>query len=141
MAKQKVRKSSAYSGGKKLNMKLIEKEMHYFLSLFKYIKNKKQREALIDNITNGQLKTAKHLVKCFLNHKINVKPEEMEKLKRAKRWLYGLSDNRVDDKVKKKILKQKGGVLLGPLIGALAPALIEPVIKPVMGIVGKVLGG
>ena len=121
-------------GGRKINVKMIKRHMPYLLTILKNIKNKKQKDGLIDNITTSQLNTVKHLVQCFLNHKIHVAPDKLKKLKRDRRFLYVLAKN-YPAVFKKKVLKQKGGIL-GPLLGALGPALIQPAI----GVVGKVLG-
>ena len=113
------------------NVKLLEAELPYLVTLSKIIKNRNQKNAMIDNITPRQLATVKHLVKCFLDHKIKLPSSEMIKLKRDKRYLYGIASNRINSDLKKKILKQKGG-FLGSIIGAVIPTVV--------GAVGKIFG-
>ena len=127
-------------GGRNIDMDRIKKHLPYFVALLKYVKNKKQKNALIDEMTNSQLKTVKHMVQCFLNHKIQVPEKDLKSMKRDKSYLYGLVRNDVAPYlkkkiIKKKIVKQKGG-FLGALIGAIAPAVIGPVVKGL----GKIFG-
>lgn len=91
--------------------------------------DKKQRHAVIDTMNNGQMKAVGTLVKSFLNNKIPVNDKALKKLKKDRKYLYGLINKKSTNSNKKKILKQKGGAIIAPILGALLPALVGPIAK------------
>ena len=92
------------------------------------IKDKGQKDALINKITKKQLGSVRTIVNKFLSGKINVKPRDMKKLEKEKNLLYGLARPEIPVDKKKEILKQKGGFLLAPLLASLAGPLVKPVV-------------
>ncbi len=128
---------SGSRGGKCIDKDTLDKHFHYFYALWKGLKQKQQRDALIDVITPGQMACIKKVINTFLQGKVDLPEEELKKLKRDKKFLYSVVSPKTTDVIKKKVLKMKGGAIMLPLLGALLPGLLEPVAKAVIAPVAK----
>jgi len=110
----------------------LEKQIPVFHMISKANRNEPQRNAFIDNMNSSQMKGVQNLMGCFLNKKIELAPHTVKRLKRDSKYFYSLADKNVPNDLKKKILKQKGGIIFAPLIAKLAPTLLSAVAGPIL---------
>lgn len=90
-------------------------------------KNVKQREAIIDGMSGRQMKDVGKLFKQYLESSYSLPRGRIKQLIRDKEFVDALTKFQGDLKTRKKILKQKGGIIpfLLPLLAkALAPAIL-----------------
>ncbi len=126
--------------GKCASKKKVLENVNYLHALLKGLTNKAQKDALVDNITNGQMTCIKQMINSFLQGKIQLGEKDLKKLKRDKKYLYSIISPKTNDTIKKKVIKMKGGGLLLPLLGAIAPGIIEPVAKTLTkGVIAPVI--
>ena len=83
-------------------------------------------------MTNVEIRSIAQLMKKFLKSKVHLKKSELKKLVRDARFVEALteSNRRVSYDMKKKVLKQEGGIF--PLI-PMAARLLAPAILPTLG--------
>ena len=74
-------------------------------------KNTKQRKKIIDNLTKRQANMIKKITSNFLRKTFSIPDLELKKLQKDRKYIYQLANNNVSLQKKKKILKQKGGIL------------------------------
>jgi len=135
------RGASVGLSGKCISPKTLQKNFHYLYAIVKGLRNKQQRDALVDLMTKSQLACIKQMITSFLKGKIQLDAGSMKKLKRDRKYLYSLVRPETPIKTKKKVIKMKGGIFFAPLLGALAPALIGPVAKGIGTVVNEVAKG
>ena len=80
----------------------------------------KQRKAILDTLTEEQLRALCEIVVNILKGTVNLSPKQKQKLRKRKRILYQLASKSVPSKTKKELLVQQGGSLLPSI---LIPAL------------------
>jgi hypothetical protein len=88
----------------------------------------KLRKAIITNSNNELVRSLCECVLNFLHGNIILTECCKRKLKKHKTVLRSLADKRVPMRDKKKIIVQRGGVLV-PLLGAVLPALASLLFK------------
>lgn len=126
--------------GKCASQKKVLENANYLHALLKGLTNKAQKDALVDNITNGQMTCIKQMINSFLQGKVKLEDKDFKRLKRDKKYLYSIISPITNTTIKKKVLKMKGGGLLLPILGALAPGIIEPVAKTLTkGVIAPVI--
>ena len=135
-----VSSSGIGTRGKCITKKTLYKHFPYLHAIFKSIKNKEQRNALIDKITSGQMACIKQVIQTFLQGKVQLSEQDLKKIKRDKKFLYSVISNKTPLNTKKKVLKMKGAGLFLPLLSQLAPALLAPVTEKIIGPVIKEVG-
>ena len=74
-------------------------------------KNKLQREAIIDTMNESQMKRMAKLVKLFLESCTKLPPKTINMLSANQEFVKAIVGNKVPIATKKKIFKQKGGIL------------------------------
>ena len=80
----------------------------------------KQRKALLETLTEEQLKTICEVILNILKGTVDLSPKQRKVLKKKKRLLYQLVSKSVPSKTKKQLLVQQGGSILPSI---LVPAL------------------
>lgn len=126
--------------GKCISKETLDKNFNYLYAICKGLRNKQQKDALIDKISTNQMACIKQMINSFLQGRVKLSPEDFKKLSRDRKYLYSLISSQTPMSTKKKVLKMKGGMFMLPLLGALAPALIEPIAKSVIAPVAKGIG-
>ena len=136
--------------------KSLKDNFPLFMVLDKTNKNVKQRNKLINSLSEHQMKGVEHLANNFLQKKYNTKGINLNKLKKDRKFIYNLAKAGTSLATKKKILKQKGGILhmllplaLGGLMGGgrkqvggilpFLPAIASKLLIPLAtGLAGKI---
>jgi hypothetical protein len=103
-----------------------------FLTLLGNTKNKKRRNALIEVGTSGEIDGVSECILNILMGRVPLKPNQIRKLRKIKRYLRQLADKKCSLKKRKHILKQKGGFL-----GALIPIAVSALGSLFGGLIGK----
>lgn len=95
--------------------------------------NTKQRTAIINKMSKNQFDDIAKLLRAFMSGRFPVSSDVLQKLKRDRKYLYSLAEKRTPVKVKRKILRQKGGFLplLAPLIASVVPPLVGGIVDAV----------
>ena len=81
----------------------------------------KQRKALLQTLSEEQLRTLCEVILNILKGTVELTPSQKNSLGKRKRLLYQLASKSVPSKTKKKILVQQGGSLL--------PAILIPALQ------------
>lgn len=99
----------------------------YLRLLAKNANKPAHRKALVSIANRGQLRAVCECIENVLAGNIPVSSAQLQKLKRHRNTLRKLADRRLPVHEQKKLLMQRGGILLGPLIpmalSALAPLI------------------
>ena len=98
-----------------------------FLSLLTKCKDNKQRSQLIDYANKDELKALSEIMLNVLSGNIKLTPKILKKLKRDRAKIRTLVAKGTSDTRKKKILKQKGGIL--PIILPLVSSVLGSLFK------------
>ena len=89
-------------------------------------RNRAQRDAIIDTMNTGQMNGISHMVKAFLKTPYKLNPKQINMLMKNQEFVKGLTNGHIPVKIRKKIIKQRGGILgLIPLAAkVIAPTLL-----------------
>ena len=82
----------------------------------------KQRKALLETLTEEQLKTVCEVILNILKGTVDLSPKQKKTLRRKKRLLYQLASKSVPSKTKKQLLVQQGG-------GSFLPSILIPALQ------------
>ena len=95
-------------------------------------RNRAQRDAMIDTMNKSQVRRMGKLVDFFLNSRTKLPAKTIKLLSKNQEFVKAMTENKVPISTKKRIFKQKGGILpmLLPFAAPLAGSLLS-------GIVGK----
>ena len=89
-------------------------------------RNRAQRDAIIDMMNTGQMNGISHMVKAFLKMPYKLNPKQINMLMKNQEFVKGITNSHIPVKIRKKIIKQRGGILgLIPLAAkVIAPTLL-----------------
>ena len=89
-------------------------------------RNRAQRDAIIDTMNTGQMDDISHIVKAFLKTPYKLNRKQINMLMKNQEFAKGLTNGHIPVKIRKKIIKQRGGILgLIPLAAkVIAPTLL-----------------
>ena len=93
--------------------------------------NRKMKDAIIDNMSARQIDNIGKILKSYLSSEVKVPDKVLRQLRRDRRYLAALiktGRKGVPVKVRKQIVRQKGGIL-GLAMSALAPAVLPLISK------------
>ena len=74
-------------------------------------RNRAQRDAIIDMINTGQMNGISCMVKAFLKTPYKINPKQIKMLMKNQEFVKGITDGHIPVKIRKKIIKQIGGIL------------------------------
>ena len=99
-------------------------------------RNQAQRDAMIDTMNKSQVQRMEKLVDFFLNSCTKLPAKTIKLLSKNQEFVKAITQNKVPVSMKKRIFKQKGGILpmLLPFAAKAAAPLAESLLS---GIVGK----
>ena len=101
-------------------------------------KNKLQREAIIDTMNESQMKRMSKMVKLFLESRTELPPKTINMLSANQEFVKAIVKNKVPIAMKKKIFKQKEGIL--PMLLPFAAKVALPLAGLILsGIAGKIV--
>ena len=88
-------------------------------------RNRAQRDA-IDTMNTGQMNGISHMVKAFLKTPYKLNPKQINMLTKNQEFVKGMTNAHIPVKIRKKIIKQRGGIFgLIPLAAkAIAPTIL-----------------
>ena len=89
-------------------------------------RNRAQRDAIIDTMNTGQMNGISCIVKAFLKMPYKLNHKQINLLMKNQEFVKGLTNSHIPVKIRKKIIKQRGGILgLIPLAAkVIAPTLL-----------------
>ena len=89
-------------------------------------RNRAQRDAIIDMMNTGQMNGISHIIKAFLKMPYKLNCKQINMLMKNQEFVKGLTNGHIPVKIRKKIIKQRGGILgLIPLAAkVIAPTLL-----------------
>ena len=93
-------------------------------------RNRAQRDAIIDMMYTGQKNGISCMVKAFLKMPYKLNPKQINMLMKNQEFIKGLTNGHIPVKIRKKIIKQRGGILgLIPLAAkVIAPTLLGSIV-------------
>ena len=74
-------------------------------------RNRAQRDAIIDMMNTGQMNGISRMVKAFLMTPYKLNPKQINMLMKNQEFVKGLTNGHIPVKIRKKIIKQRGGIL------------------------------
>ena len=74
-------------------------------------RNRAQRDAIIDTMNTGQMNGISCMVKAFLKMPYKLNPKQINMLMKNQEFVRGLTNGHIPVKIRKKIIKQRGGIL------------------------------
>ena len=118
--KKKMKTSKGSHGG------IIIPDLLLARMISKENRNKAQRNAIIDTMNTGQMNAISRIVRAFLKTPYKLKPKEINMLMKNQKFVKGLTNGHIPVKIRKKINKQRGGILglIPPAAKVIAPTLL-----------------
>ena len=99
-------------------------------------RNQVQRDAMIDTMNKSQVRRMEKLVDFFLNSHTKLPAKTIKLLSKNKEFVKAITENKVPISMKKRIFKQKGGIL--PMLLPFAAKATAPLAGSLLsGIAGK----
>ena len=99
-------------------------------------RNRAQRDAMIDTMNKSQVRRMGKLVDFFLNSCTKLPAKTIKLLSKNQEFVKAITENKVPVSMKKRIFKQKGGIL--PMLLPFAAKAAAPLAGSLLsGIVGK----
>ena len=100
-------------------------------------RNRLQRDAMIDTMNKSQVQRMGKLVDFFLNSRTKLPAKTIKLLSKNQEFLKAITENKVPVSMKKRIFKQKGGIL--PMLLPFAAKAAAPLAGSLLsGILGKI---
>ena len=89
-------------------------------------RNRAQRDAIIDTMNTGQMNGISRMVKAFLKMPYKLNPKQINMLMKNQEFVKGITNAHIPVKIRKKIIKQRGGIFgLIPLAAkVIAPTIL-----------------
>ena len=95
-----------------------------------------QRDAMIDTMNKSQVRRMGKLVEFFLNSRTKLPAKTIKLLSKNQEFVKAITENKVPISTKKRIFKQKGGIL--PMLLPFAAKAAAPLAGSLLsGIAGK----
>ena len=99
-------------------------------------RNRAQRDAMIDTMNKSQVRRMGKLVDFFLNSRTKLPAKTIKLLSKNQEFVKAITENKVPVSTKKRVFKQKGGIL--PMLLPFAAKAAAPLAGSLLsGIVGK----
>ena len=99
-------------------------------------RNRAQRDAMIDTMNKSQVQQMGKLVDFFLNSHTKLPTKTIKLLSKNQEFVKAITENKVPVSTKKRIFKQKGGIL--PMLLPFAAKATAPLAGSLLfGIAGK----
>ena len=99
-------------------------------------RNRVQRDAMIDTMNKSQVRRMGKLVDFFLNSCTKLPAKTIKLLSKNQEFVKAITENKIPISMKKRIFKQKGGIL--PMLLPFAAKATAPLAGSLLsGIVGK----
>ena len=100
-------------------------------------RNRSQRDAMIDTMNKSQVRRMGKLVDFFLNSRTKLPAKTIKLLSKNQEFVKPITENKVPVSTKKRIFKQKGGIL--PMLLPFAAKAAAPLAGSLLsGILGKI---
>ena len=100
-------------------------------------RNRSQRDAMIDTMNKSQVRRMGKLVDFFLNSHTKLPAKTIKLLSKNQEFVKAVTENKVPVSSKKRIFKQKGGIL--PMLLPFAAKATAPLAGSLLfGILGKI---
>ena len=100
-------------------------------------RNQSQRDAMIDTMNKSQVRRMGKLVDFFLNSRTKLPAKTIKLLLKNQEFVKAIPENKVPVSTKKRIFKQKGGIL--PMLLPFAAKAAAPLAGSLLsGILGKI---